>query len=260
MRAKNRLRINLSQSTYKNTCYLMKKLFLSLSLATAGMAYAAEIPTVTYTEPEPIARWWMELAANANLAERRVMEKEPWGNSPKVHTWGGDLTISYAATQLLALNVRLSCNYGTGDIMQREMLSNYREEMSLTNVGLMPGFRLYLPISGDEESSLPTTAFFIGGNVGLQFCNINLKSQYDTWFVIPETYTLRHDFYALGLGGSAEAGMSFRLPVDNEEIWLTLSYRLTGSTAQPVYREEGMKAKAARQIYHSISCGVCISF
>lgn len=238
----------------------MTKLFPSLCLAAAGMAYTAEIPTEAYTVPKPNERWGVELSANVNLAERRIMETETWGTSPKIHTIGGDLTVSYMATKWLAINARLSCNYGEGNTDHEETFSSYHESMELTNVGLMPGFRLYLPISGDAESSLPTTAFFIGGNVGLQFCNINLKSQYDTWFVMPESYTLRHDFYALGLGGSAEAGMSFRLPIDNEEVWVTLAYRLSGSTAQPVYREKGMKAKAARQIYHSISCGMSISF
>ncbi len=191
---------------------------------------------------EEVNPWGVELGVSYNSPVTGIMKGDQWGASPKLSGVGFDLTGVYNITKQHAITLRME--YDNGD--KRVLWTDGEETYHLHTVALMPGYRFTCALSD-------SVSCFMGCNVGMS----------NTWLKYREvwegegtgSYKL-HDS-SQGFAYSAELGVRIAL---GEHVDVFVAYRFMGNTDRPRLRDGAELFRTNTQRYHSVRCGVGVTF
>lgn len=211
--------------------------------------------------------WSVEVAGNANFAMKDIMDGD-WGKSPRVHTYGADITLVRSYSQHVSFNLRFAYSYGSDsydeptnagavegvppvDVTVTETARS--DSFDVNNFSLMPGVRFTIPLEEDDgthDHLYP--AFYAGLNAGVMARSIKCEG------VSADVATSSHDS-SIGLAYSAEVGL--RLPL-SDQFEVFAAYQIGGSTARPSIRfsDASDSVSSHHQYYNTARIGFSYTF
>ncbi len=215
----------------------MKKVLIAgIALASLTSIAAAGQPTPVYTAPAPApcpapCPYTMELGAKYGFANDDIFR----GNSDKLDTYGGDLTLVYHMDKRHSINLRGGYTYGD----THNWAFGTRHRTALHTFYLMPGYRYTHPIN--EKWSA-----YLGLNAGA--ANLSVKDS-----VRGVDFARKDHNSEYGFAYSGEVGLRYNI-CDQTDIFL--AYEFFGSTATPSVRD----GRTHQQTYNVVRTGVSFQF
>lgn len=202
-----------------------------MACATLGMAYGEEAGQKD--------GFGLELNAAYNFALKDIYKYDE-GSSPKVNTYGVDLTALYAVNQNNSFNLRIGWTTGDDSISMSEEDWSATDKWEVQNIYIMPGYRY----TGQITEGL---GFFGGANLGLAQTKVTNK------YTDPEL-SEKISKSKWGFAWSAEVGLQQKVTKTGH---ITLAVQLMQLLGRPEY---GPDDKTESQLNLGVRLGYSCQF
>ena len=217
---------------------MKKTLTTLLACVTLGMAYGEEAGQKD--------GFGLELNAAYNFALRDVYKYDE-GSSPKVNTYGIDLTALYALNENHSFNIRLGWTTGDDSISESEEGFNTTDKWEVQNIYIMPGYRYTTKLTD-------SLSLFAGANIGLAQTKVTSKYS-SSWEGVSEGE--KDDKSKWGFAWSAEIGLQQKI---TETGHITLGVQLMQLLGRPDFGGDDGEGYESDKTESQLNLGVRLGY